>query len=429
MSDIATRDDSFAHDRGSLAAPRSAAPKLHREGTHRVVAPEATIASVRRLMPVFGITRLSNVTGLDSIGIPVVMACRPNARSLAVAGGKGLTLAAAKASALMESVEGYHAEGIQLPLKLASYNELRFSHPVVDVAALPKVSVNSFAPNLRLLWIEGRELSHDEPLWLPFELVHLNYTLPLPSGSGVFLASSNGLASGNHLLEAVSHGICEVVERDALTLFQLSPTAERQQRRLDPASIDDPACLEVLARYQRASVDVAIWDMTSDVGIPAFNCIILDHLESPLRPLYPATGAGCHPARGVALLRALTEAAQSRLIGISGARDDLLHGTYGRTQNLDEQARVRHEMQGTGSGRSFRAVPTWEAETLDEDVAWELGQLRAAGIRQVAMVDLTRPEFGIPVVRVVIPGLEGLCTMPGYVPGVRACRWLDECDP
>lgn len=328
----------------------------------------------------------------------------------------------------MESVEGYHAEGIQLPLKLASYNELRFSHPIVDIAALPKVSVGSFAPNQRLLWIEGRELFHGEPLWLPFELVHLNYTLPLPSGSGIFLASSNGLASGNHLLEAVSHGICEVVERDALTLFQLSPTPERQQRRLDPASIDDPACLEVLARYERAGVDVAIWDMTSDVGIPAFNCIILDRFENPLRPLYPATGAGCHPARGVALLRALTEAAQSRLIGISGARDDLLHGTYGRTQNLDEQARVRHEMQSTGSGRSFRTVPTWEAETLDEDVAWELGQLRAAGVSQVAMVDLTRPEFGIPVVRIVIPALEGLCTMPGYVPGVRACRLLDECD-
>ena len=62
------------------------------------------------LAQALGVTRLSNITGLDSIGIPVVVACRPNSRGLATAQGKGIDLAAAKASALMEAVERQQAE-------------------------------------------------------------------------------------------------------------------------------------------------------------------------------------------------------------------------------------------------------------------------------------------------------------------------------
>ena len=95
--------------------------KAYRRGTHRTVDPAATLARVRPHLQGMGITRIANVTGLDRIGIPVVMACRPNARSLAVSQGKGLTLEAAKASAVMEAIELHHAERIELPLKLGSH--------------------------------------------------------------------------------------------------------------------------------------------------------------------------------------------------------------------------------------------------------------------------------------------------------------------
>src|SRR5437762_12972273 len=107
--------------------------KAYRAGTHRSVAPEETIRRAWRLAPVMGITRIANVTGLDVIGVPVVTVCRPNARSLAVAQGKGLTLAAARASGLMESVECYHAENITLPLVLASHEGLRYTRTVASV--------------------------------------------------------------------------------------------------------------------------------------------------------------------------------------------------------------------------------------------------------------------------------------------------------
>src|SRR5215467_3082672 len=96
----------------------------------RTIDAATTVARARKLFGAFGITRVANVTGLDCIGIPVVMVCRPNARSLSVSQGKGIDLDAARASGLMESIELFHAERINLPLKLGSWNDLRFSHPL-----------------------------------------------------------------------------------------------------------------------------------------------------------------------------------------------------------------------------------------------------------------------------------------------------------
>src|SRR4051812_49128356 len=157
---------------------------------------------------------MANVTGLDSVGIPVVMVSRPNSRSVTVSQGKGIDLASARVSGLMESAELYHAETITTPLRLATYEELRYKHDVVDVNELARTVESRFHPNLRLLWCEGRDLLSEDNILVPYEMVHTNFTTPFPDGHGSFIASSNGLASGNDAMEAVSHGICEVVERD-----------------------------------------------------------------------------------------------------------------------------------------------------------------------------------------------------------------------
>ena len=83
-----------------------------------------------------GITRLADLTGLDRIGVPVFAAVRPNSRSVATSQGKGLTPDAARAAALMEAVESWHAERIELPLRLASADELRGGR-LIDLARVP----------------------------------------------------------------------------------------------------------------------------------------------------------------------------------------------------------------------------------------------------------------------------------------------------
>src|SRR5438876_10622675 len=133
-------------------------PKVLREGTHRSQSLENTLRHVLRLAPIMGVTRVANVTGLDPVGIPVVMVCRPNSRSVAVSQGKGIDLASARASGLMEAAELYHAETMTLPLRLCTYEELRYQHNVVAVDELPRASESRFHPNIRLLWCKGRVL-------------------------------------------------------------------------------------------------------------------------------------------------------------------------------------------------------------------------------------------------------------------------------
>src|SRR6266496_3142850 len=100
-----------------MTAVDNSEQKSYRAGTHRIRNPEQTLAEYLPKAKDMGITRLANVTGLDWVGIPVYNAIRPNSRSLSVSQGKGVTLEAAKVSALMESIEYWHAEHISLPLR------------------------------------------------------------------------------------------------------------------------------------------------------------------------------------------------------------------------------------------------------------------------------------------------------------------------
>jgi YcaO-like protein with predicted kinase domain len=410
--------------RRGISPGQKEAPKKYRAGTHRLVSPEETLESVRRFFPVMGITRVADITGLDVIGIPVVTVCRPNSRAVTVSLGKGLDVAAAKASGVMESIEAFMAERITRPLVLGSFNDLRSSHSLVDVDLLPRTTDSLYHPDLPLLWIEGQELLTGTPRWVPYELVHTAYTLPRPSGTGAFVATSNGLASGNHHLEAISHAICETVERDAATLHHVRAPAETALRRIDPRTVADPGCGEALDRFDRADMSVVIWDITTDIGIPAFTCVIAEGRRHPGRMTCSAEGMGCHVDPKIALLRALTEAAQSRLASISGGRDDPAGWDYSQKQEPELVPGQAADLVGEAA-RDFAAVPVFDGDSLDADVAWELTALRSAGISEVIAVDLTCEEFGIPVVRVIIPGLEGpTTTVPSCRLGRRAMELI-----
>ena len=118
---------------------RPCGEKLCIDGTHRARTLEDTLAWVTPQLARFGITRVANVTGLDHIGIPVVMVVRPNGKSLSVSQGKGLTMDAAKASGIMESIEAHHAENIDLPVRFETYRRLERTESVVDVTLLPQL--------------------------------------------------------------------------------------------------------------------------------------------------------------------------------------------------------------------------------------------------------------------------------------------------
>lgn len=392
--------------------------KLFSSGTHRTRSPERTFDAVAPHMAAMGITRVANVTGLDRIGIPVVNAFRPNSRSLSVSQGKGLTLAAAKASAVMEAIEGFHAEEIDLALIEGSHDALRGQQRLIDVSGLAYLDGTRFDRARPLLWVQGTNLVTDAPILVPSELVHTDYTLPRRPHAGCFVASTNGLASGNHRLEAIVHGICEVIERDAHTLWEHLSLTEKATTQIDLDSVTDQSCRYVIDRLEAAGMSIGVWDMSGDVGVATFHCLITDN-----RAEYGHSGggAGTHPSRNIALLRALTEAVQVRTNYITGARDDLrdkeydLAGIAHKTRYAKRLMALRPDVL-----MRFEDVPTQELDTLEHDLDWVLARLAGVGINEVIAVDLTKPVFGIPVHRIVIPGLEGPHDHADYCPGPRA---------
>jgi len=386
--------------------------KAYVAGTQRACAPSDTLTRIRPHLASMGITRVANVTGLDRIGVPVVVVCRPNSRSLATSQGKGLDLDAAAVSGLMESIELHHAERIMLPLAFASMAELASSRRLVDVSRLPRIVNSRFHEHLPLLWIEGHDVLGGRPAWLPFETVHASAAMPAPNGSGCFAATSNGLASGNNRIEAMVHALLEVIERDATALWGARGEGYHAHTTVDISTIDDPACRSVIDACATAGADVAVFDTTADTGIPSFLCEVSEAQLDP-RSTSVFTGLGCHVDKGVALLRALTEAVQSRLTLITGSRDDLSRRDY--------RVEAAPTSRSAGSCRSFEAMSSLPAaETFNEDLELICERLRAVGVEEVLVVDLTRADYAIPVVRVVVPGLEGPDDDPEYVPGRRA---------
>jgi ribosomal protein S12 methylthiotransferase accessory factor len=134
-----------------LAAPEShplgPAAKLHRGSSHRTEAPDTTVARLQPHLAGLGITRVADVTGLDRVGLPVVSVCRPNARSVTVAMGKGLDQASARASGLMEAAEIAHAERIGAPLRLRTPRELGAEARLIEPLPPPPPGARPMAPD------------------------------------------------------------------------------------------------------------------------------------------------------------------------------------------------------------------------------------------------------------------------------------------
>jgi len=371
-------------------------------------------------MPLVGMTRLANVTGLDCIGIPVYVAIRPNSRSLATSQGKGLDHDAAKASALMEGIETWHAETMLNPTRWESYQALARlaaagGDAVVNPLALPHL--RRPRPEVPGPWVLGFDLINERSCWVPLDAVTLNL-VGTPERGTELLRSTNGLSSGNHLLEAVVHGLCEVIERDAETLWRL----DTDLKQLDLESVSDPYCREVIDRVARAGVVTVAWDLTTEVGIPVYGCAILEPPDpARLRSMGIHYGFGCHLAPEIALSRALTEAVQSRLTYISGSRDDFLRHEYQRNRDPELVGAIWEEVTSAPSTVRYDARPSLASDTFEDDVGRLLDSVRGIGIKQAVVVDLTRSEVGLPVVKVIVPGLEG---PGGHLLGVRAMQKL-----
>jgi YcaO-like protein with predicted kinase domain len=373
------------------------AAKRFVEGSHRTRTPEATVRRARQLMAPLGITRLADLTGLDHVGVPVFSAIRPNGKSLSTSQGKGLDTASAQASALMESIETWHAENVRLPVVRGTFRALRGR--AVDPRRLPRPR-GRIGLDDEWAWVMGWDLGAGRERLVPLEAVSLDTTF----GDVVprLDVSSNGLASGNHLLEAIVQGVCEVIERDAEARWR----ASRGDRRVDLRSVVSDGGRRLLAALAAAGVTVAAWDLTSDIGVPVCAATLVeDPAEPAWRSLGVYQGFGCHLDPEVALVRAVLEAVQTRVTYIAGSRDDFFPFDYERASDPEMVEAVwAHVHRPVRRMVDVGALPRRATPTFEGDVAVLVAALAAAGAGEVVVVDLTQERWQVPVVKVLVPG-------------------------
>jgi ribosomal protein S12 methylthiotransferase accessory factor len=318
-----------------------------------------------------------------------------------IANGKGLSPLSAKVSAMMEAIEDWHAEFPETPFRNASAAELcREGATVVRASELPRYRAEVHLTDQRRIdWVQGEQLPPGQPVWLPacsafaVEPMLLN-------------GDSNGLASGNHIVEATLHGLYEVIERDAIGRLTngglILPSGKSRFVDLNTLPLGPLTMLR--ARLQRAEVSLKLIRVESLAPISTFWAVLADP-QSPFACTYVNFGHGSHLSPTVAALRAITEAAQSRLTFIHGSREDLKHDSY----EFDEtHRRVRAFFEGQHGDLPWNEIVDHSSGDLCQDLETVLEGLDAAGYTRIYRVDMTNSRFGIPVVKVLVPGLRSM---------------------
>lgn len=396
-------------------------------GTIRAADVETTLAKARTTFGAVGISRVGNVTGLDHVGVPTWIVVRPLARSLTVSQGKGLTHALAQASAVMESIELHHAEHFAPRGHLASMRAAAVDPSYANPLLLPIRPAAKLHEESCTEWITGKDILSGSARWVPRDCVSLD-SVSAADHTELFVSSSNGLASGNTAEEATLHALCELIERDQVSLWlarqEFDSDAPNTRLRLD--EVADEHCRWLIDKCAAAGVRLAAWWVNRTLRVPCFMCTVFDARGRTFFPQW-ASGFGCHPYRRIALARAITEALQSRLTCIAGGRDDLTWSQYNDLIRVDNSNGARWIGRIEAEAETFHIDDVAEApplHSMENSLDWVLEALVDDGLDQAIVIDLTQEQLGIPVVHATVPGLEGPFGKPEYTPGPRMQQFL-----
>ena len=197
------------------------------------------------------------------------------------------------------------------------------------------------------------------------------------------------------------HGLCELIERDAWSICE---SRHRVVGDILPSK-DDRMIQQMLERFSSNGIEVRLKDLTSDVGLPTFAASADDvRLQDPA---LLSLGMGTHLNPRITVIRALTEVAQSRLTQIHGAREDTVRGKATRQLGYERVKRM-NQMWFADSQKTMALTNYQSYDTADvyDDLQVILACLIKRGFKRVVAVDLTRKELDIPVVKMIVPGLE-----------------------
>jgi putative methanogenesis marker protein 1 len=378
------------------------------EGTQRVYEESTTLENTKDQIKKIGVTRIADITNLDRIGIPIFSVIRPSAAkgAISIYSGKGSTEQRARISAIMEGFERCLAErqglntnivsAISAPALVESYSKARENFSVLDPKSL--LLPQPYDPQLLLEWVGAYDLLNGEEIFVSANAVYHPYDAP-GRCQKLFLSNTNGLASGNVIEEAILHGLLEVIERDAISTAQFTRNLGKEIVLTEA----DGYLYELAGKFKEAEIELKVWLVPSDTGIPTVIAVTDDvKLKDPALLVM---GAGSHLKPEIAVARAITEAAQSRVVQIQGAREDTDREGFIRSVGYDRLKRLNGFWFEEGEKISISEVQDMSGKSPAENIALILEKLRRFAER-VLVVDLSREEVAVPVVRVIIPGFE-----------------------
>jgi ribosomal protein S12 methylthiotransferase accessory factor len=415
----------------------------------RVKSLEYTLAKIIPICKEIGVTRISDITCMDKLYIPNFSAILPDTEdSIWVYSGKGITKQHAKASALMESIERY----CSLP---STYSKSFIHGTYVELSKIykkvlhPNEVVEPVEPIYNdkesiIDYVLGFDLLKNEDVLVPAQLVFSKFSAKSPSINVFPYSHTNGLASGNVLEEAICHGLCEVIERDAISIADLCSSSIPysilenitkslknadygsylinqipEDKFVDDSNIyPDVTISEIVEEFEPikflvrkftdAGISLLIKDITQkDIGIPTFVASSVEWITKDYG--YFAKGYGTHPDSRIALIRAITELSQTRAVNIHGARDDLKKIQYRDNDEIYKrkwQFITSSTHTNNNKNIAFSEIKTYIKKDILDDIKLILNKLKKAGLKRAIVVDLTNPNVGIPVVRIIVPGLE-----------------------
>jgi ribosomal protein S12 methylthiotransferase accessory factor len=409
--------------------------KWNSNGTSRSIPVEKTLNHVFNLAREIGLTRISDITYMDKLYIPNYSTVLPGTEDyIWVYSGKGHTKAHAKASAIMESIERYSSLPSVFTKKMirGSYKDLTQKFNVLHPDQVIEPLSYDYRMEMIMDYVEGFDFINEEKILVPSSLALFRYTPTYPAINPFTFHHTNGLASGNVFEEAVCHSLCEIIERDAISLAQLRSSAIpfhilynlSNNLRLngydvkliskdnfkdyndifpdvDISNIDFEPINNLVKRFKKYDIQLIVKNVTSDIGIPTFNVSCVEWISHNYG--YLAEGHGTHPDKRLALLRAITEVSQTRAANIQGARDDLRKIQYGQTNSDDK---FSWQFIPSKETIDFTIINSWNNNDILDDINLILSKLKNVGLNKAIIVDLTNDKLRIPVVRAIVPGLE-----------------------
>lgn len=405
------------------------------DGGHRVVGPRATLEKYSHHVSAItgAVSMLQRTSPSDDGAMHVYLSghnlarhhhnlgqLRGDLRNMSA--GKGTTDEQAKASALCEGLERHSGvyrgdeprrearlrdlDGLGIdPRECLLFSERQYRERDAWNA---KKSPYNFVPlrfdaEAEIEWSPLWSLTAQEVRWLPTEFCYYDY--PQPADKRFCVACSNGSAAGNTLEEAALQGFLELVERDSVALWWYSRVA---RPGVDLESFQEPYLRELTDYLSTRHRQMVVLDITADLGIPVFAAWSR-RTDGPCQQI--VLGFGAHLDPRIALLRAVTEMNQMLSYLLQAPPDKVFseHVTDEETVHWLKTATAENQPYLLPApGLPGKSVGDYRS-TWSDDVAQDVRDCKSlveqAGL-EMLVLDQTRPEIGLPVVKVVVPGLR-----------------------